>query len=152
MRVKFSDLKTCECKKMKVLKISARFLKFLQGFSNFFKVQVYDNLTKRTKGTLDDILKQHSWNIKKYLFPSHALGRFIKLGKVWNWQGPEILVFYGKFNLLLYSPVSKSELSKEKFNLVLFPDDKMRSEPASCSHCGHPEMCGKIYQTNLGRS
>ena len=84
-------------------------------------------------------------NIKiysKHSHFSHVFGRFIKPGKVCYWQGPEIPVFYGKFNLLLYSLVWKSELSKEKFNLVLFPDDKMRSEPVTSSHCGHPEMGG----------
>ena len=84
--------------------------------------------------------------LKIYFKPSHSshvLGRFIKLGKVCNWHSPEIPVFYGKFNLSLYSPDSESELSKEKLNLVLFPDDKMRSEPVTSSHCGHPEMWGE---------
>ena len=73
---------------------------------------------------------------------SHVLRRFIKRGKVCYWQGPEIPVFYGKFNLLLHSLDWKSELSKEKFNFVLFPDDKMWSEPVTSSHCGHPEWGG----------
>ena len=47
-------------------------------------------------------------NIKiysKHSHFSHVFGRFIKPGKVCYWQGPEIPVFYGKFNLLLYSLV-----------------------------------------------
>ena len=81
--------------------------------------------------------------IKMYFkHSSHVLRRFIKRGKVCYWQGPEIPVFYGKFNLFLHSLDWKSELSKEKFNFVLFPDDKMWSEPVTSSHCGHPEWGG----------
>ena len=91
------------------------------------------------------IFSKKKRRLKIYFKPSHSshvLGRFIKLGKVCNWQGSEIPVFYGKFNLSLYSSDSEAELSGEKFNLVLFPDDKMRSEPVTSSHCGHPEMWG----------
>ena len=52
---------------------------------------------------------------------------------------------------LLHGPVLflKRELSEEKFNLVLFPDDKMPSEPVTSSHCGHIEMWGRMIAQKL---
>ena len=47
-------------------------------------------------------------------------------------------------NLISHSILTtqKANCRKKKFNLVLFPDDKMGSEPVTSSHCGHPEMWG----------
>ena len=52
-------------------------------------------------------------------------------------------------NISRHLLILKRELSEEKFNLVLFPDDKMPSEPVTSSHCGHLEMLGRMIAQKL---